>query len=311
MLASGEIVNANQNSNADLWQVLKGGSNNFGIVTRIDLTTIDTVDIWGGIVLYPGTTIPAQIDAFVKFTDEVDNDPYASLISFLVYSEPTNSTVIENCYEYTKPSAPAPNSIFKDYLAIKPQISNTLGIRNLTDITVELETVHGLRDLFATYTFDNDKKIIQQIYAESQRLLEPVKNATGLGWVVMFQPIPTAIVQAGVARGGNILGLDRLNKSQVLFLFFCQWNSSSDDDRLNEAANSLIQYVEKLTGPENNGDHWIYLNYALANQDVLGSYGKANVDKMKKASRKYDPSGVFQTLVPGGYKIANAKPTTP
>ena len=312
VLASGDIINANKTSNADLWQVLKGGSNNFGIVTRIDLTIIEEVNIWGGIVVYPSSTIPSQIDAFVKFADGINDDPYASLISFWAYTSATNTTVVENCYEYTKNSAPAPDSIFKDHLAISPSIpgSNTLGIRNLTSLTLELEAQSGLRDLFATYTFENDKNILEKVYAESQRLLETVKTTKGLNWIVMFQPIPTSISKAGVARGGNVLGLDRVKNNQVLFLFFVQWDETSDDKALQEAASNFIQYVENLTDPEKNGDHWIYLNYAMANQDVLGSYGQANLDKIKRASRKYDPNGVFQTLVPGGFKIANARPTT-
>lgn len=94
MLANGEIVEANNRTHSDLWQVLKGWSNNFGIVTRIDLTAFESGDIWGGVVLYPISTLPAQIDAFVKFTDNIQKDPYASLINFSVYSSATNTTVI-------------------------------------------------------------------------------------------------------------------------------------------------------------------------------------------------------------------------
>lgn len=37
VLASGQIVNANDSTNADLWRALKGGSSNFGVVTRFDI----------------------------------------------------------------------------------------------------------------------------------------------------------------------------------------------------------------------------------------------------------------------------------
>ena len=37
VLASGHIVNANLNSHPDLFAALKGGTNNFGIVTSIDM----------------------------------------------------------------------------------------------------------------------------------------------------------------------------------------------------------------------------------------------------------------------------------
>ncbi len=40
VLSSGEVVNANSTSSSDLFVALKGGQNNFGIVTRWDITTI-------------------------------------------------------------------------------------------------------------------------------------------------------------------------------------------------------------------------------------------------------------------------------
>lgn len=58
VLASGEIVNANKHINTDLFKVLKGGLNNFGIVTRIDLPTFKQQKLWGGHVTYPFSTAP-------------------------------------------------------------------------------------------------------------------------------------------------------------------------------------------------------------------------------------------------------------
>lgn len=48
MLSSGRIVNANANERRDLWKALRGGSNNFGIVTAITLRTHDQGPFWGG-----------------------------------------------------------------------------------------------------------------------------------------------------------------------------------------------------------------------------------------------------------------------
>lgn len=310
VLADGSIVNANAKENPDLWQVLKGGSNNFGIVTRIDLTAFESGDIWGGVVLYPSSTIPDQISAFVKFTDNIDQDPYGSLITFWAYTSATNTTVVENAYEYTKPVAnPA---VFSELLAIQPEIpkTNTLRIANLTSLTTELEAAADLRDLFATLSFANDADIITEVYALSQKLLEPVKDTKGLNWITMFQPLPTAISENSVKRGGNVLGLDRAKGNQVLFLFFVQWDDPERDEELQNAASTLMDQVTQLTKSKGKDNDWIYLNYALANQDPLGSYGQENVNKMLAASRKYDPNGVFQKLVPGGYKLSNAVPSS-
>lgn len=46
-----------------------------------------------------------------------------------------------------------------------------------------------------------------------------------------------------------------------------------------------------------------YLNYADTSQHPIASYGPENVARLKAASRKYDHNGVFQKLVPGGFKL--------
>ena len=58
-------------------------------------------------------------------------------------------------------------------------------------------------------------------------------------------------------------------------------------------------YAEKL----GIGYPWVYLNYARGGQDPLSHYGDDNVELIRKASKKYDPDGVFQQLRRSGFKI--------
>lgn len=46
VLANGKIVNASPSTNPDLFFALRGGGNNFGIVTRMDLTTLPQGNMW-------------------------------------------------------------------------------------------------------------------------------------------------------------------------------------------------------------------------------------------------------------------------
>ncbi|KAI9761538.1 MAG: hypothetical protein M4579_000929 [Chaenotheca gracillima] len=300
----GLTLNVNNHTNTDLFRALKGGANNFGIVTRFDITAFESDDIWGGIVLYPASTIPQQISAFVKFTDNIDKDPYGSLITFWAYSSLTGTTTVENAYEYTKPQAYPP--AFKELTAIKPEILNTLRIDNLTSLTTELEAAYNQRDLFATLTFGNNADVIKEVYSISQKLLEPVKHVQNLTWITMFQPIPRVITDRGLERGGNSLGLDRTKSNQVLFLFFVQWVNKADDAKLQKAADTLMAEVTALTKKKGVFNEYIYLNYALADQDPIGSYGAENVKKLRAVSKKYDPLQIFQNLVPGGFKLGKA-----
>jgi hypothetical protein len=45
------------------------------------------------------------------------------------------------------------------------------------------------------------------------------------------------------------------------------------------------------------------LTYSGYGQPAIASYGKENVAKLHKIAKAYDPTGVFQRLVPGGQKL--------
>lgn len=50
-----------------------------------------------------------------------------------------------------------------------------------------------------------------------------------------------------------------------------------------------------------------YLNYSDVSDDPLATYGDDNVKRMREVAKKYDPTGIFQTRVPGGFKISKVK----
>ena len=53
VLYGGTIIYANATSHLNLYCALKGGGDNFGVITRHELITLDTPDwIWSGVVYY-------------------------------------------------------------------------------------------------------------------------------------------------------------------------------------------------------------------------------------------------------------------
>lgn len=79
VLASGALVNANATSHSDLNWALKGGSNNFGIVTRFELRTFEQGKLGGGYVGWPLSTKEAQFQAFADLANASPYDPYLSI----------------------------------------------------------------------------------------------------------------------------------------------------------------------------------------------------------------------------------------
>ncbi|KAK7708307.1 hypothetical protein SLS57_009041 [Botryosphaeria dothidea] len=240
VLASGEIVNANKHTNTDLFKVLKGGSNNFGIVTRIDLPTFEQQKLWGGHVTYPFSTAPQQLRALVGFVNDLDHDSDAAAIVSLWYSSKQGRKFVTNSYEYTKPvERPA---IFQNFLAVPGNLSDSTRFTYVRGLAEQFEEKLGLCNSFTTLTFQNDERV--------------------------------------------------LSKDQ------------SKKDMFQAAASQFVSDIEEFALSIGKDSPFKYLNYAHQDQNPLATYGAENIAKMHAASAKYDPKGIFQTMVSGGFKVS-------
>ena len=148
VLADGQIVHANPQQNPDLFTALKGGSNNFGIVTRFDFQTFPLGNFWGGSIVYPSTTIPQQLQAFATFMDPKNFDPHAEIIMAIGYVGAITSIIVSNGIYYTKPVADPPT--FHPFTAIQPQLASTMRISNMTDFVNEEESQQAPNPRYAT-----------------------------------------------------------------------------------------------------------------------------------------------------------------
>jgi FAD/FMN-containing dehydrogenase len=122
VLASGEIVNANATSRSDLFAALKGGQNNFGIVTRFDLKAFPATRIWGGRIVYAPAAAPNLLTAFTKFKTAGTPDPY---IAGWVTVRYNHSAALFNPVAimwYTKPEL-KPGGL-REIAEVQPQVMN-------------------------------------------------------------------------------------------------------------------------------------------------------------------------------------------
>ncbi|KAK2731858.1 FAD binding domain-containing protein [Colletotrichum kahawae] len=89
VLPSGAIVEATASSHEDLWLALKGGSNSFGIVTRIDVPTFPMGDMWGGSVAFEYTqeVLDAHAQAFSDFMSVENFDDAADMGMSLLFDQ--------------------------------------------------------------------------------------------------------------------------------------------------------------------------------------------------------------------------------
>lgn len=181
--------------------------------------------------------------------------------------------------------------------------------------------------MWFTLTFKNDVKIYQkliQLHEEFVNDWKSVSSDPDFITQLMFQSIPTTFSKHSVAKGGNVLGLDKETENVVMLLYNIAVKTPELEilarEKLFASGDAMKKYAASLDGLIN----WTYLNYAdgtqvciwmvhgslstlTAVQDPLGSYGPDNVAKIRAAAKKYDPKQVFQTRVPGGFKISKVK----
>lgn len=134
VLASGEIVVADANNNADLFRVLKGGSNNFGIVTNFTMKAISCDKVWGGMTFFPKQVIPSAIEAVSSFADNVPNDPNSNLVTIFTHMPDFKDVVIATLYANMEGIEKPP--AYEKWLAL-PEILNTVKMTTISEMAFE------------------------------------------------------------------------------------------------------------------------------------------------------------------------------
>lgn len=133
VLASGDIVDANAAENADLWASLKGGSNNFGIVTRYDMETFSQGPLWGGYVYYYVPNFPHQLDLMVRELRSPEASPDTHIILTTAYAARMSQTVCVNRVYHTK--GLGNSSSLTPFTTMTPQVDGlgSLGLISVKD----------------------------------------------------------------------------------------------------------------------------------------------------------------------------------
>ena len=121
-------------------------------------------------------------------------------------------------------------------------------------------------------------------------------NVSGIFVEFLVQPHP-------VTNGTNLFGLQAGKTDDVMVDMTSAYTNKADDKLVAQVLSDIVNQQKQLLKKGGYLIDFLYLNYADISQPVLQSWGQGNVNKLRAASKKYDPSGVFQTQVPGGFKI--------
>ncbi|PBK85371.1 FAD dependent oxidoreductase [Armillaria gallica] len=291
VVPNGTAVTVTEGSDPDLFFSLKGGGNNYGIVTRFTLKTHPQGAVWGGLASYNASYISAFTAASVKFCSEV-TDPKAGMI--IVYGYTSGQVILSTQMFYDGPDPP--DGIFDDFLAI-PAFAQDVTTRSFSELinstvpTINAST--GYRTVYnhiptLEYSASNIEAVIDEV-----NFWGPVLSTHGPNVVAYsMEPfLPNLLTHAPAGSSAYPSSRDHVAFPTNVNLL---WLSESEDDTFHDAARRT---AERL-GAEGES---IYPNYALYGTPVVDMFGEEGVKRMEATRERVDPHGVM--MLTGGFKV--------
>ncbi|OSD00999.1 FAD-binding domain-containing protein [Trametes coccinea BRFM310] len=297
VLPNGTVAAVTQDSYPDLFWGLKGGFNNFGIVTKFNLTTHPQTEVWGGLITITEDQLDKVNAATVKFAQTV-NDPKAQVLptyNFLL-GEPGVSLLL--FYDYPTP----PDGIFDDFLAI-PHFTKDVKTRTLLDLvkSAPANATGGQRAIFHTVSLlQFNDKIMDAVLNETKFWGERLSFQSGNFISYDVEPFLSTIF-SHAPEGSSAYPPSRSTGLLPLNIYYAWGASLADETMQNAARQSAAHLTQVILGEgQDISDAALYGNYAILGTPLERIYGQ-NVPKLKALKAKYDPGNVMGLA--GGWKF--------
>jgi FAD/FMN-containing dehydrogenase len=283
VLANGEVIQANEKENSELFWGLRGGGGNFGIVTKFTyrLHKIGPT-IYGGQLAFP--RIPAALKAYRDFMESAPDDvggaaalitaPHEEFVPPPVRGMPVMGFVI--CY--TGDPADGPEAI-KPLLDLGPAINMCEPMPYVAlQAMLEPGQLHGIQNYWkAGFYPELPDEAIDALMAAAADPPSPLNT-------IIVQPTGGAVHR--VSEDSTAMGW---RSAKWALHILGSWEDPADDEK-NIAWVRNIDAAMKPWAQEA-----AYLNYLMdeGEERIKASFG-AHYDRMVALKNKYDPANFFR-----------------
>ena len=210
VLANGTLTTVSKDQNQDLFYALKGGGNQFAIVTNFRMLTVPIGQVWGGIKIYTGDKAAALVNATHDFAQNYPDEKAAVIVTYESLLD-TLVDILFIFYFYNGPTVP--EGVFDKFDAIEPLVDQTKvqSYADLLDANDEAN-IYGFNYLIRGQTIpllagDDGRALLQYQYdsfTEYAAQTQP-QNIDLLVYSFAFQPM-SQIIQNASQRAGDALG---------------------------------------------------------------------------------------------------------
>ncbi|KAH9997045.1 FAD dependent oxidoreductase [Russula vinacea] len=278
----------------DLWFALKGGLNNYGIVTKFTLKLYTQTDVWGASLSFTGELADPAEAAFVKFLSR-PHDRKATQMGQFMYRNGSVSFGLLLFYDGPEP----PMGLYDELLCL---ISTTTTIfqGTFTDFMSTQDSPTYKRVCNNGIPMLRYTEPIMKAYTNETKFwgdkLSQYDDSVLLNYIL--EPFEPDFLTHGEQSAYPP------DRSLAVFpsLVYVSWTRASADVHMVEAlrlsAASLVEAA--IQGGQDLKNAATYVNYAISGTPLERMYGK-HLERLREIRKKHDPENVMGLA--GGWKF--------
>lgn len=317
VLADGSIVTASADDNPDLFKVLKGGGNNFGIVTSFTVQAYEQGEVWGGMLYIPST--PSADEKIIKAIHDFtlyNTDEKAAIV-------PTKELVLLNLVELWVflifYDGPDPGDVFKPFTDLFPTL-NTCKKQSFASLVKSNNAIvlKGMAYIIATETIplplpeDNPNgptslDLMHEVHDLFEEKMRGVLLVPDLIASLGFQPYSKGFAERSIDSGGDMLDLDA-DVDRIMIVINTSFALHLHYDIVANAVKAFYEGVRQLVldwmaDGFVSADTYLplFANDGFFEQDYWGRLKPENRALAQSVADEVDPDGLFRDRT-GGWK---------
>ncbi|ESK82228.1 putative fad dependent oxidoreductase [Moniliophthora roreri MCA 2997] len=302
VLPNGTFVTVTNETDSDLFFALKGGFNNFGIVTSFTMQAYPQTDVWAALITYP-MNVSSTVHQIIESWSANNTDLKAVAVTLYGASGTNkNESSLSTALFYDAPMPPS--GLFDEYLNVPGATVNSPGTMGFPDAVEMLSGGLGALNPPRTarhtvpvshYTVG----ILDEMKTQFKRIIAETKAGNHSFIALTTGPEPFAQPNGHSTDSAYPHPPGRFVCPSVLEV---HWEDPASDEFFVNAIAEAQRAIQARAIEEGQSfpDDILYNNYAPANTPLKLIYGD-NLGRLREIKRHIDPENVMGLA--GGFKI--------
>jgi hypothetical protein len=311
VFANGTIGHINVDNHPDIFTALKGGGNNFGVITNYSLQARRQGLVWGGNLVFLRTPSKDKklLNAVRDFTEYNDDDK----ASVIVTAERANLDVVDSWIIFLFYDGPTPPvGTFDNFTDVNPLLDTTR-TRTYADlmalsnwVIVKASVVDIATETIPIPSAANAEEVMYTLHNHWRNISSITLLVPGIVASIAWQPFSKRIAQRARALSPDLIDADDSVDRIIIEMNYAFVPQSLYGKMADTMEATYTGVRERVLAWQDSGVLPraylpLFMNYAFFRQDYFGRLKPESRALAKSVADQVDPTGMFRDRT-GGWK---------